>query len=68
MQAVGVSVRSTGLVGGHQALGDNLPAKNALLWHQAVADKGEGTGLARRDVLEHFGKAGFTGNSLLLCG
>ena len=64
MEAMGVQLGPDGLVGGHQTLGDDLPPKDPPLRHQAVARKGERIGLARRDVLEHFGKAGH-GKSLL---
>ena len=40
------------------------PPKDPLLGHHTVAHKGECIGLARRDALEHFGKAGH-GKSLL---
>ena len=64
MQAVGVEIRRHRLVGGHETLGDDLPPEDSLLWHEAIADKSKGVGLARRNVLEHFGKAGH-GESLL---
>ena len=64
MEAVGIEFKPNGLVSGHQTLGDDLPPKNPLLGHQTVAHKGECIGLARRHVLEHFGKAGH-GKSLL---
>ena len=64
MEAVRVEFRLHCLVGGHQALGDDLPPEDSLLWHEAIADKSKGVGLARRNVLEHFGKAGH-GESLL---
>ena len=41
MQAVCVQRLCNGLISGHQTLRDYLPAKNALLGEQAVADKGE---------------------------
>jgi hypothetical protein len=41
MQAVCVQRLCNGLISSHQTLRDHLPAKNALLGEQAVADKGE---------------------------
>ncbi len=49
---------SDGLVGGHQALCDDLTTKDALLRHQTAADKGEIICLARRDLRQHVGKTG----------
>ena len=57
MEAVGIQLSRYGLVGGHQTLGDDLPSKDALLRHEAIADKSERVGLTWCDVLEHFGKA-----------
>ena len=68
MEAVCIEFGLHCLVGGHQALGDDLPAENSLLWHEAIADKGEEVGLTRRNVLEHFGKAGHGKSLLQMCG
>ena len=53
---MGIEFRPHGLVGGHQALGDDLPPEDALLRHEAIADESECIILARGNVLEHFGK------------
>ena len=68
MEAVGVEFGLHCLVGGDQTLGDDLPPEDPLLWHEAIADKGEGVGLARRNVLKHFGKAGHGKSLLQMCG
>ena len=68
MEAMGVEFRSHGLVSGHQTLSNDLPPEDALLRHEAIANKGECVGLARRDVLKHFGKAGHGKSLLETCG
>ena len=68
MEAMGVEFQPDCLVRGHQTLGDDLPPEDALLRHEAIADKSEWVGLARRDVLEHFGKAGHGKSLLQMCG
>ena len=68
MEAMGVEFGPDGLVGGHQTLGDDLSPKDPPLRHQTVAHKGERIGLTRRDLLEHFGKAGHGKSLLETCG
>ena len=55
MQAVCVQRLCNGLISGHQTLRDYLPAKNALLGEQAVADK-VSSSVCWGQSVQHLGK------------